>query len=106
MGKNLKGKECYQRKGRFVQRQICEWARQKTGKMFFSAVQEVRNQLEKAKYEDKHSNVMDETYAGSTIRQTFIAIGTMLKPAFMNDLNAKPPMNGVRYIKPTNRRTG
>ena len=43
---------------------------------------------------------MDETYAGSTIRQTYIAMGTMLKAALMNDLIIKHPMNGVRYTKP------
>ena len=43
---------------------------------------------------------MDETYAGSTIRQTYITMGTMLKAALMNDLIAKHPMNGVRYTKP------
>ena len=43
---------------------------------------------------------MDETYAGSTIRQTYIAMGTMLKAALMNDLIIKHPMNGVRYAKP------
>lgn len=43
---------------------------------------------------------MDETYAGSTIRQTYIVMGTMLKAALMNDLIIKHPMNGVRYTKP------
>ena len=43
---------------------------------------------------------MDDTYAGSTIRQTYIAMGTMLKAALMNDLIIKHPMNGVRYTKP------
>lgn len=45
-------------------------------------------------------NKMDEDYAGSTIRQTFIAMGTMFKSALMNDMIAKHPMNGVRYTKP------
>lgn len=165
MGKNLKGKECgkgiYQRKdglysARFVNGQG------KRQEKCFPAVQEARNWLEKAKYEDKHCNVfvpadmtvnqwfdywinyivgdlapntkrnyrerythniqpviggmkladvkplhckmvlnnMDEAYAGSTIRQTFIAMGTMLKSALMNDLIAKHPMDGVRYTKP------
>lgn len=165
MGKNLKGKECgkgiYQRKdglysARFVNRQG------KRQEKCFSTVQEARSWLEKAKYEDKHSNVfvpadmtvnewfeywinyivgdlapntrrnyrerytrniqpviggmklaevkplhckmvlnhMDEAYAGSTIRQTFIAMGTMFKSALMNDLIAKHPMDGVRYTKP------
>lgn len=165
MGKNLKGKECgkgiYQRKdglfsARFVNMQG------KRQEKCFSTVQEARNWLEKAKYEDKHSNVfvpadmtvdewfeywinyivgdlapntrrnyrerykrniqpviggmklsdvkplhckmvlnnMDEDYAGSTIRQTFIAMGTLFKSALMNDLIAKHPMDGVRYTKP------
>lgn len=45
-------------------------------------------------------NRMDATYAGSTIRQTYIAMGTLFKSALMNDLIAKHPMNGVRYTKP------
>ena len=165
MGKNLKGKECgkgiYQRKdglfsARFVNTQG------KRQEKCFSTVHEARNWLEKAKYEDKHSNVfvpsvltvdewfeywinhivcdlapntrrnyrerykrniqpviggmrlsdvkplhckmvlnnMDEDYAGSTIRQTFIAMGTLFKSALMNDLIAKHPMDGVRYTKP------
>ncbi|WP_369282192.1 tyrosine-type recombinase/integrase [Oscillibacter sp. GMB15532] len=45
-------------------------------------------------------NKMGDKYAGSTIRQVYIAMGTMLKSALMNDLIAKHPMNGVRYTKP------
>lgn len=45
-------------------------------------------------------NTMDMDYAGSTIRQVYITMGTMLKSALMNDLIAKHPMNGVRYTKP------
>lgn len=45
-------------------------------------------------------NKMDADYAGSTIRQTYITMGTMLKSALMNDLIAKHQMNGVRYTKP------
>ena len=45
-------------------------------------------------------NKMEDKYAGSTIRQVYIAMGTMLKSALMNDLIAKHPMNGVRYTKP------
>lgn len=41
-------------------------------------------------------NRMETTYAGSTIRQAYITMGTMLKPAVMNDIIAKHPMNGVR----------
>lgn len=45
-------------------------------------------------------NEMEAGYAGSTIRQTYITMGTMFKSALMNDLIAKHPMNGVRYTKP------
>ena len=45
-------------------------------------------------------NRMESTYAGSTIRQTYIAMGTMFKSAVMNDIIVKHPMNGVRYNKP------
>ena len=43
---------------------------------------------------------MDCGYAGSTIRQTYIAMGTMFRSAVMNDIIEKHPMNGVRYTKP------
>ena len=45
-------------------------------------------------------NQMDYDYAVSTIRQTYICLGTMLKSALMNDLIVRHPMNGVRYTKP------
>ena len=45
-------------------------------------------------------NRMETEYAGSTIRQTYIAMGTMFKAAVMNDIIGKHPMNGVRYTKP------
>lgn len=45
-------------------------------------------------------NNMNADYAGSTIRQTYITMGTMLKSAKMNDLITKHPMDGVRYTKP------
>ena len=45
-------------------------------------------------------NRMDATYAGSTIRQTYIAMGTMFRAAVMNDMITKHPMDGVRYTKP------
>ena len=165
MGKNLKGKECgkgiYQRKDGLFSARFVNTQGKRLEKCF-STVQEARNWLEKAKYEDKHSNVfvpadmtvdewfeywinhivcdlapntrrnyrerykrniqpviggmrlsdvkplhckmvlnnMDEDYAGSTIRQTFIAMGTLFKSALMNDLIAKHPMDGVRYTKP------
>ena len=43
---------------------------------------------------------MDADYAGSTICQTYIAMGTMLKAAKINDLIIKHPMDGVRLTKP------
>ena len=45
-------------------------------------------------------NRMEATYAGSTIRQTYIAMGTMFKSAVMNGLINKHPMDGVRFNKP------
>ena len=45
-------------------------------------------------------NRMETTYVGSTIRQTYIAMGTLLKSAVMNDIIVKHPMNGVRCTKP------
>ena len=45
------------------------------------------------------NNMMDE-YAGSTIRQTYIALGTMFKSALMNDVITKHPMDTVRFTKP------
>ncbi len=43
---------------------------------------------------------MNADYAGSTIRQAYIAMGTLFKSAKMNDLIAKHPMDGVRFTKP------
>ena len=43
---------------------------------------------------------MAADYAGSTIRQTYITMGTLFKAAKMNDLITKHPMDGVRYTKP------
>lgn len=45
-------------------------------------------------------NRMENDYAGSTIRQTYITMGTMLRSAVMNDIIHKHPMDGVRYTKP------
>ena len=45
-------------------------------------------------------NGMLDDYAGSTIRQTYIAMGTMFRAAVMNDVIKKHPMDGVRYTKP------
>lgn len=43
---------------------------------------------------------MESTYVGSTIRQTYIAMGTMFRAVVMNDMLTKHPMDGVRYTKP------
>ena len=45
-------------------------------------------------------NRMDEVYAGSTIRQAYITMGTFFRAAVMNDVISKHPMDGVRYTKP------
>lgn len=45
-------------------------------------------------------NRMDEKYAGSTIRQVYITMGTMLRAAVINEVIPKHPMEGVRYTKP------
>ena len=44
-------------------------------------------------------NRMEERYAGSTIRQTYITMGALFRAALMNDMIPKHPMNGVRYTK-------
>ena len=41
-------------------------------------------------------NRMDASYAGSTIRQTYIAMGTMFRTAVNNNIIVKHPMDGVR----------
>lgn len=45
-------------------------------------------------------NRMEDTYAGSTIRQAYIAMGTMFKAAVVNGLIPSHPMEGVRFNKP------
>ena len=45
-------------------------------------------------------NQMNEDYAGSTIRQAYIAMGTMFRAAVDNGIISKHPMDGVRYTKP------
>lgn len=45
-------------------------------------------------------NRMEDTYAGSTIRQAYIAMGTMFKAAVVNSLIPSHPMEGVRFNKP------
>ena len=46
-------------------------------------------------------NRMSEVYAGSTIRLTYIVMGTLFKSALMNDVILKHPMNGVLFTKPS-----
>lgn len=45
-------------------------------------------------------NRMESTYAGSTIRQAYITMGTLFRSALMNGMITKHPMDGVRYTKP------
>nr|WP_302658083.1 tyrosine-type recombinase/integrase [uncultured Dysosmobacter sp.] len=45
-------------------------------------------------------NGMIGTYAGSTIRQAYIALGSMFKAAKENGLIEKHPMDGVRFDSP------
>ncbi|MBQ9686684.1 MAG: site-specific integrase [Oscillospiraceae bacterium] len=45
-------------------------------------------------------NKMAASYAGGTIKQAYIAMGTMFRAAVMNDIISKHPMDGVRYTKP------
>lgn len=44
-------------------------------------------------------NDMDADYKGSTVKQTYIAMGTMFRAAVMNDVIPKHSMDGVRYTK-------
>lgn len=46
-------------------------------------------------------NRMEVRYAGGTIKQAYIAMGTMFRAAVMNDIIPKHPMDGVRYTRPT-----
>lgn len=45
-------------------------------------------------------NLMEDDYAGFTIRQAYIAMGTLFRSAVMNDLILKHPMDRVGYAKP------
>ena len=45
-------------------------------------------------------NRMEKDYAGSTIRQAYITMGTMFKAAKMDHMIDAHPMDGVRYTKP------
>lgn len=44
-------------------------------------------------------NDMEKDYKGSTIKQTYICMGTMFKSALENSVIDKHPMDGVRYTK-------
>ncbi len=86
---------------------VCDLApntRRNYRERFVHNIQPVIGDLQLAQVKPLHCkivlNQMDEDYAGSTIRQTYIAMGTMLKSALMNDLIAKHPMDNVRYTKP------
>lgn len=105
MGKNLKGKECgkgiCQRKdGQYYARFADKYGKRQA--TYFPTLPEARNRLSDVK--PMHCKIvlnrMYESYAGSTIRQTYITMGSMFKSALMNDMIAKHPMNGVRYTKP------
>lgn len=45
-------------------------------------------------------NAMESDYAGSTIRQTYMTMGTFFKSAKDNGFIDRHPMDGVRYTKP------
>lgn len=45
-------------------------------------------------------NKMEAGYAGSTIRQAFITMGTLFHSAVLNDMIRRHPMDGVRFTKP------
>lgn len=62
------------------------------GKMFLSNVKPLHCKMV--------LNKMDADYAGSTIRQTYITMGTMFRSAVINGLISKHPMDGVQYTKP------
>lgn len=45
-------------------------------------------------------NRMEAEYAGGTIHQAYIFLGSMLRSAVRNEIISKHPMDGVRYTKP------
>lgn len=45
-------------------------------------------------------NRMEQSYAGSSIRQTYIAMGTLFRSAILNQILLKHPMDGVQFTKP------
>ena len=50
-------------------------------------------------------NRMDAAYAGSTIRQTYIVMGTMFRSAANNNNIVKHPMDGVPGVRRSRRQT-
>lgn len=67
-------------------------------------VQPVMGRMPIAKVKPMHCKkvltTMYGSYAGSTIRQTYIAMGTMFRAAVNNDIITKHPMDGVTFTKP------
>lgn len=49
-------------------------------------------------------NKMENVYAGGTILQTYITLGTLLRAAVDNDLIRKHPMDGVKFSRPVKKR--
>lgn len=49
-------------------------------------------------------NRMEGIYAGGTILQTYITLGTLLRAAVDNDLIRKHPMDGVKFSRPIKKR--
>ena len=165
MGKNLKGRECGKGILQRTDKMFSARFTTKDGKRrekHFKTLQEAKNWLSDAKYEDRHGitpagaektvdmwfnywidhlicnlspntrrnykeryeknikpvignmriqdvkpmhckvvlNRMESTYAGGTIRQTYITMGTFFRSMINNDIIVKHPLDGVRYTKP------
>ncbi len=98
MGKSLKGKELGkgigQRKDGLYYARCTDKAGQRLERCF-QMLTEVKPMHCKAVF-----NGMTGTYAGSTIRQAYIALGAMFKAAKENGLIEKHPMDGVRFDSP------
>ncbi len=109
MGKNLKGKELGKGLSQRKDGKYCARFRTPDGtrpERHFDKLPDAKNWLADSQYNQRHGiavsnlNRMGNDYAGSTIRQTYIAMGTMFRSAVMNDIISKHPMDGVRYTKP------
>lgn len=98
MGKSLKGKELGkgigQRKDGLYYARCTDKAGQRLERCF-QMLTEVKPMHCKAVF-----NGVTGTYAGSTIRQAYIALGAMFKAAKENELIEKHPMDGVRFDSP------